>query len=61
MNSEAFFTYNIKFPELKLVQFIAYTNNIQGWGQHDGTMGLADDTGGGKEVISTYTLLIYQL
>ena len=31
MNSVAFFTHTIKFPDLKLVSFMAYTYNIQGW------------------------------
>ena len=43
MDSAAFFTYTIKFPVLKLVSFMAYTYNIQGW--HDGTMRLGDYTG----------------
>ena len=41
MGSAAFFTYKIKFPDLKLVPFMAYTYNIQCW--HDGTTRLADD------------------
>ena len=59
MNSVAFCTYKIKFPDTKLAPFMAYTYNIQGW--HDGTMGSADDTSARKELISTYNLLIYQL
>ena len=61
MNLAAFFTYNIIFPDLKLVSFLAYTYNIQGW--CDGTMGSADDAGTRKKLrkISTYNLLIYQL
>ena len=35
LNSVAFFTYIIKFPAFKLVSFMAYTYNIQGW--WDGT------------------------
>ena len=41
MDSMAYFTYIVKFPDLKLVPFMAYTYNIQGWG--DGTTRLADD------------------
>ena len=40
---------------------MAYTYNIQGWGQCDRTMGSADNPGARKELISTYNLLIYQL
>ena len=35
LNSMAFFTYIVKFPAFKLVSFMAYTYNIQGW--RDGT------------------------
>ena len=28
MNSAAFFTYKIKFPDLKMVSFMSYTHNI---------------------------------
>ena len=35
LHSAAFFTYIIKFPAFKLVSFMAYTYNIQGW--KDGT------------------------
>ena len=35
LNSVAFFTYVVKFPAFKLVSFMAYTYNIQGW--QDGT------------------------
>ena len=31
LNSVAFFTYIVKFPAFKLVSFMAYTYNIQGW------------------------------
>ena len=31
LNSVAFFTYIVKFPAFKLVIFMAYTYNIQGW------------------------------
>ena len=31
LNSAAFFTYIVKFPAFKLVSFMAYTYNIQGW------------------------------
>ena len=35
LNSAAFSTYIVKFPAFKLVSFMAYTYNIQGW--WDGT------------------------
>ena len=35
LNSAAFFTYIVKFPAFKLLSFMAYTYNIQGW--RDGT------------------------
>ena len=35
LNSVAFLTYIVKFSAFKLVSFMAYTNNIQGW--QDGT------------------------
>ena len=35
LNSVAFFTYIVKFPAFKLLSFMAYTYNIQGW--WDGT------------------------
>ena len=31
LNSVAFFTYIVNFPAFKLVSFMAYTYNIQGW------------------------------
>ena len=31
LNSAAFFTHIVKFPAFKLVSFMAYTYNIQGW------------------------------
>ena len=31
LNSVAFFTYIVKFPAFKLLSFMAYTYNIQGW------------------------------
>ena len=31
LNAVAFFTYIVKFPIFKLVSFMAYTYNIQGW------------------------------
>ena len=40
MNSVAFFTYIIKFSDLKWVSFMSYTHDIQGWGygtRHIGT------------------------
>ena len=48
MNLAAFFTYKIKFTDLKLVSFMAYTYNIQG--RRDGTSDVttsADDAGAG--------------
>ena len=53
MNSVAFFTYKIKFTDLKSVSFMVYTYIIQGWGQRDRTMGLADDAGARKEGINS--------
>ena len=35
LNSEAFFTYIVKFPAFRLLSFMAYIYNIQGW--QDGT------------------------
>ena len=31
LNSVAFFTHLVKFPAFKLLSFMAYTYNIQGW------------------------------
>ena len=47
MNLVAFYTYRIKFPDLRLVPFVAYTYNIQG--RHDGTMRSSDNAGARHE------------